>query len=182
MLKLIFALSLMLSYCATVKEKAADLNVEWRQPIASPVDKDLKGIAAFLRATFYNDLEMIAPADRNFLFEVTDLNQDSEPEYLVIIKGNFFCGKHGCSAFLLDSRYNQISRFWAATPPVFVLKSKKAGWHSLGIHSDAKSCSHNVSWQNGSYVQKPWERPCIPTKNYTLEEYFTSKKMPVYKF
>ena len=182
MLKLIFALSLTLSHCATVKEKPPEPNVQWQQPLAGSPENELKGIAAFLRAKFYNDLEMIAPADRKFSYEVTDLNQDTEPEYLVIIRGNFFCGKHGCSAFLLDRRYNQISRFWAVTPPVFVLKYKKEGWHSLGMHSDTKSCSHKVSWQNGSYAQKPWEHPCASTKSFTLAEYFTSKKMPEHKF
>lgn len=182
MLRKLLGLSFFLAYCSSIADKKPDVSIIWQEPVEKGRAKDIKRIASFLRAKFYNDLEMIAPADKKFAYAITDLNQDGQPEFLVIVKGNFFCGKYGCSTFILDGKYQQLSRLWAATPPFYVLKSTEKGWHSLGVYSDLDSCLHYVQWSNDGYSEKPWEQVCTSIINYRIKEYFAGTLTVDYKF
>jgi hypothetical protein len=65
-----------------------------------------------------------------------DLNDDGQPEAIVYMTGDDWCGSGGCPTLVLTpagSSWKLVSSLSVAHTPIRVLSNKFYGWHSLGV-------------------------------------------------
>jgi hypothetical protein len=69
-----------------------------------------------------------------YYYNRVDLNQDGNPELLVLLEGPGVCGSGGCPLFVLghdNNRYRLITKITLARAPVIVSNNRVNGWADL---------------------------------------------------
>ncbi len=94
-------------------------------------------ISAYLRNYLQKDLKTMDSTDRKFSFYAVDLNGDQNPEYVVFLKGRYFCGTGGCTFLVMNSDQQLINYTTVMDPPVYVSAKATHGWRSLIIKANA---------------------------------------------
>ena len=89
-----------------------------------------------------------------------DLNGDGNPEAIVYLTGDGWCGSGGCSMLVLTQNaqhsWRIVGNISVTHRPISVLKSMSHGWHSIGV------------WESGGGILKPYEAELL----------FNGKKYP----
>ncbi len=100
-----------------------------------------------------SDISSIPADQRKFKYQAFDLNNDSLPEYFVAMVGNYYCGKEGCTAYLLDNSGGLLNTFPATEFPIYAAFSTTKGWQDLIIKSNGKLYLQKV--KDGKYPSDP---------------------------
>jgi len=105
-----------------------------RQEVAAPVAPSQDSVRTFLQ----DFLAPRSPGDETMTFfdAEVDLDEDGNPETLVYLMGNQFCGSGGCTLLVLssdDASFRLISRMTLVRTPVRVLDGKSHGWRDLSV-------------------------------------------------
>ena len=107
-----------------------------------------------------DDLAALSNDQRSFMFSKIDLNNDHDPEIFVGFTNSYFCGSGGCTAFLLNSKGNLITRFTVSEFPMVVRPHTTQGWRDLLIGTaSAKPSLHLVKWNGKKYPGNPSREP-----------------------
>jgi hypothetical protein len=65
-----------------------------------------------------------------------DLNGDGEPEAIVYVTGETWCGSGGCPTLILarvGTSYRVITRIYITRPPIRVLNVRSHGWRIISV-------------------------------------------------
>lgn len=83
-----------------------------------------------------------------FVAAFTDLNGDGEPEAIVHLTSNEWCGSGGCTTLVLvrdDDSWKSLGKISISRPPIRVLTMKSNGWRSIAV------------WVQGGGIQPGYE-------------------------
>ena len=106
------------------------------------------------------EYENISENDRQFSYEVFDLNGDGQKEYLVGLVSPYFCGSGGCTAYIFHSDLRVHSRFSVIEFPIKISsKFKTKGWSDIYANSDGKF--HRLKCDGEKYPSNPSMEPVI---------------------
>lgn len=100
-----------------------------------------------------NDISSIPADQRKFKYQAFDLNNDSLPEYFVAMVGTYYCGKDGCTAYLLDNNGGLLNTFPATEFPIYAAFSTTKGWQDLILKSNRKL--YILKAKDGKYPSSP---------------------------
>lgn len=96
--------------------------------------------------------QLSSPA--SYSYNLIDLNGDKNPEIVVHLQGQFFCGSGGCNTSIykqVGKNYKLITQIGLNHPPIIVSNHKTQGWSDLIIPQFANSLGVNA---HGYYVLK----------------------------
>ena len=105
-----------------------------RQEVVAPVAPPQDSVRTFLQ----DFLAPRSPGDETMTFfdADVDVDEDGNPETLVYLMGNQFCGSGGCTLLVLssdDASFRLITRMTLVRTPVRVLDAKSHGWRDLSV-------------------------------------------------
>jgi hypothetical protein len=83
-----------------------------------------------------------------YLAAFRDLNDDGNPEAIVYLISQQWCGSGGCNLYILQKSGNAwkiVTSTTITNPPIRILDRKLNGWHSLGV------------WIQGGGIQPGYE-------------------------
>jgi hypothetical protein len=75
-------------------------------------------------------------ADSRYLTATVDLNGDGQPETIVYLLGNNWCGSGGCTMLVLttqNAHYKVMTRITITQLPIRVLSTSTNGWRDLAV-------------------------------------------------
>jgi len=95
-----------------------------------------------------------------------DLNGDGQPEIVVYISGDSWCGSGGCNMYILStqkSAYKIVGRTSITHLPIRVLPTKTHGWHDLSVSIAGGGILHGydakLSFDGNRYPSNPTMPP-----------------------
>jgi hypothetical protein len=103
-------------------------------------------------------------ADRKFLYNAVDLNDDGKNEYLVALVGSTFCGNAGCTMLVLNNKYGINTRMSIVQFPVYVgpPASKEVTKGYSNIYVSTKGMGYvKMAWNGKKYPTNPSLSPKI---------------------
>jgi putative lipoprotein len=106
-------------------------------------------------------------ADRKFLYNAVDLNDDGKNEYLVALVGSTFCGNAGCTMLVLNNKYGINTRMSIVQFPVYVgpPASKEVTKGYSNIYVSTKGVGYvKMAWNGSKYPTNPSTSPKISDK------------------
>lgn len=106
-------------------------------------------------------------ADRKFLYNAVDLNDDGKNEYLVALVGGTFCGNAGCTMLVLNNKYGINTRMSIVQFPVYVgpPASKEVTKGYSNIYVSTKGVGYvKMAWNGTKYPTNPSLSPKISDK------------------
>ena len=68
-----------------------------------------------------------------------DLNQDAQPDAVVLVRSADWCGSGGCTMLIFKGTVNGyllVSQSTITTPPIRILPTSQFGWSDLIVHSN----------------------------------------------
>lgn len=108
------------------------------------------------------DISAIPADQRKFKYQAFDLNNDSLPEYFVAMVGSYYCGKEGCTAYLLDNSGGLLNTFPSIEFPIYAAFSTTKGWQDLILKSNRRLYLLKV--KDGKYPSNPAAAPVFKGK------------------
>lgn len=134
--------------------KAESTNVD-----PTVISNTVANASLFLRKYYQNDIDknLLDSSSRKFIYSEYDLNQDGNKEVLIGLTGSYFCGSGGCTAFLLDSKGDLISKFTVAQYPFKVSASVTNNWKDLVVESNGKQ--RVLKFNGTTYPSNPSVQP-----------------------
>lgn len=103
------------------------------------------------------DLPTLSENDRKFSYTAIDLKDDGKQYLFVGLKGSYFCGNAGCTAYLLDAEGKKVNSFSIVDGPIRISKDKTNGWHDLIIPS--RGINYLVRSNGHTYPSNPSMQP-----------------------
>jgi hypothetical protein len=101
-----------------------------------------------------------------YSFAVVDLNSDGNPEVIVYLTGNNWCGSGGCTTLVLssdNSTFRVITRITVSRPPLRMFTAKTNGWHEIGVWVQgggaATGYEAELSFDGRTYPNNPTVSP-----------------------
>jgi len=118
-----------------------DLTKTGKSKSDSPATTDsAKQVSLFLQRYYENDIKanVLDSGSRRFIFSTYDLNQDGKNETFIGLRGMYFCGSGGCTALLLNSDWELLTKFTVMDFPLTVSTEATGGWKNLIVRSAGK--------------------------------------------
>jgi hypothetical protein len=81
----------------------------------------------------------LGAANVSFDHAASDLNNDSRPDAVVLVRGSRWCGSGGCILLIFQGTptgYSFVSRSTVTSAPIRLLHSSHLGWKDLIVHSN----------------------------------------------
>lgn len=117
-----------------------------------------------IKQTLAKNLATTPAADRTFIYNAVDLNDDGKDEYLVGLTGSTFCGSAGCTMLVLNNKFGVNTRMTLVRYPVYVgyPASKEVTKGYSNIYVDTKGVGLvKLSWTGAKYPTNPSTAPKI---------------------
>ena len=135
----------------------------WSDEINRDPCVDDSRVAAMIRQVYADDLDSMEEADRRFLADSVDLNNDGTDEVFVIMSSRYFCGSGGCTWMIFGQNGEVITRGTVAGYPVYVSDEYHEGYRTFYMRSRGKF--HVMKYEDGSYPSNPSTAPSIALFN-----------------
>jgi hypothetical protein len=130
---------------------------------ASSQDVD-PAVTAKIKQVLAKNYGTTPEADRKFLYNAVDLNDDGKNEYLVALVGSTFCGNAGCTMLVLNNKYGINTRMSIVQFPVYVgpPASKEVTKGYSNIYVSTKGMGYvKMAWNGKKYPTNPSLSPKI---------------------
>lgn len=108
-----------------------------------------------------------------------DLNQDGQPDYLVIMKGMYFCGSGGCTAYLINKAQGIVQRFTLMSEPVYVTQARSQGWQNMVVYSN--NAWRELKFNGKKYQSNPSMAPKIDRSTLIDQAAKAAKESEIYQ-
>lgn len=103
----------------------------WSDEINRDPCTDDSDVAETIRQIFADDLDVLEDADRRFLAESVDLNNDGKNEMFVMMLSRYFCGSGGCTWMILGQNGEVVTRGTVAGYPVYLSDEYSDGYRTF---------------------------------------------------
>ncbi|MDM1756351.1 MULTISPECIES: hypothetical protein [Acinetobacter] len=102
-----------------------------------------------------------------YLSAFHDLNQDGQPDALVLLQGLDWCGSGGCTLLIYQGLPNQkfklINKTTVINPPIYVSQQQSHGWKNLVVQSRNQGAVQ-LAYNGMAYPSNPSLLPPLTTQ------------------
>ena len=102
-----------------------------------------------------------------YLSAFHDLNQDDQPDAVVLLQGLDWCGSGGCTLLIYQGLPNQqfklINKTTVTSPPIYVSQQQSHGWKNLVVQSRNQGAVQ-LAFNGVAYPSNPSLLPVLTTQ------------------